>query len=205
MITFLFCFFSHYFFIFVIQHSKVRGAYCLGVFQNGKDPTTLLGGTFITIMCFNVNCLMSICMYTHTHTHTLTYCYYHWQSSLISPLLLFLWFHDILCHVTGIVVRNTLVTYDREHEKIGFWKTNCSELWERLHISTSPPSLPTSSNTTNTTTDMAPSEPPQYDNPGTASFCFSLILRLLWIYSVHGAFLRMVGRLTIVYNIFSFI
>lgn len=24
------------------------------------------------------------------------------------------------------------MTYDREHEKIGFWKTNCSELWERL-------------------------------------------------------------------------
>ncbi|CAA3013199.1 aspartic ase 2 [Olea europaea subsp. europaea] len=94
---------------YLFRHSKVHGAYCLGIFQNGKDPTTLLG---------------------------------------------------------GIVVRNTLVTYDREHEKIGFWKTNCSELWERLHISTSPPSLPTSSNTTNTTTDMAPSEPPQYDNPG---------------------------------------
>nr|KJB17990.1 hypothetical protein B456_003G027900 [Gossypium raimondii] len=57
-------------------HSKVRGSYCLGIFQNEKDPTTLLG---------------------------------------------------------GIIVRNTLVTYDREHSKIGFWKTNCSELWERLH------------------------------------------------------------------------
>ncbi|KAL2514785.1 Eukaryotic aspartyl protease family protein [Forsythia ovata] len=98
---------------YLFRHSKVRGAYCLGIFQNGKDPTTLLG---------------------------------------------------------GIVVRNTLVTYDREHEKIGFWKTNCSELWERLHISTSPPPLPTSSNTTNTSTDMAPrlapSEPPKYDTPG---------------------------------------
>lgn len=29
---------------FKIKHSKVEGAYCLGVFQNGKDPTTLLGG-----------------------------------------------------------------------------------------------------------------------------------------------------------------
>ncbi|TYI89063.1 hypothetical protein E1A91_D03G028000v1 [Gossypium mustelinum] len=57
-------------------HSKVRGSYCLGIFQNEKEPTTLLG---------------------------------------------------------GIIVRNTLVTYDREHSKIGFWKTNCSELWERLH------------------------------------------------------------------------
>ncbi|XP_017413751.2 aspartic proteinase 36-like isoform X1 [Vigna angularis] len=53
---------------YMFRHSKVRGAYCLGIFQNGKDPTTLLG---------------------------------------------------------GIVVRNTLVMYDREQEKIGFWKTNC--------------------------------------------------------------------------------
>jgi hypothetical protein len=29
---------------FEMKHSKVEGAYCLGVFQNGKDPTTLLGG-----------------------------------------------------------------------------------------------------------------------------------------------------------------
>ncbi|KAA3457442.1 aspartic proteinase-like protein 2 isoform X1 [Gossypium australe] len=61
---------------YLFRHSKVRGSYCLGIFQNEKDPTTLLG---------------------------------------------------------GIIVRNTLVTYDREHSKIGFWKTNCSELWERLH------------------------------------------------------------------------
>lgn len=35
--------------------------------------------------------------------------------------------------MTGIIVRNTLVTYDRENDKIGFWKTNCSELWKSLH------------------------------------------------------------------------
>ncbi|XP_057544580.1 aspartic proteinase 36-like [Amaranthus tricolor] len=66
---------------YLFKHSKVPGAYCLGVFQNG-DATTLLG---------------------------------------------------------GIVVRNTLVTYDREHSKVGFWKTNCSELWERLRVSDSSP------------------------------------------------------------------
>lgn len=33
---------------------------------------------------------------------------------------------------TGILVRNTLVTYDREDNKVGFWKTNCSELWKSL-------------------------------------------------------------------------
>lgn len=72
---------------YLFRHSKVEGAYCLGVFQNGKDPTTLLG---------------------------------------------------------GIVVRNTLVTYDRHNEKIGFWKTNCSELWERLHVSGAPSPAPSS-------------------------------------------------------------
>ncbi|KAL5707000.1 hypothetical protein ACHQM5_025101 [Ranunculus cassubicifolius] len=62
---------------YLFRHSKYRGAYCLGIFQNGKDPTTLLG---------------------------------------------------------GIVVRNTLVNYDRENEKIGFFKTNCSALWNRANI-----------------------------------------------------------------------
>lgn len=32
----------------LMKHSKVRGAYCLGVFQNGKDLTTLLGGILFT-------------------------------------------------------------------------------------------------------------------------------------------------------------
>ncbi|KAK8686048.1 hypothetical protein V6N13_125075 [Hibiscus sabdariffa] len=66
---------------YLFRHSKVEGAYCLGIFQNGADPTTLLG---------------------------------------------------------GIIVRNTLVTYDRKHSKIGFWKTNCSKLWEKLHVTGAP-------------------------------------------------------------------
>ncbi|KAK9678495.1 hypothetical protein RND81_11G215300 [Saponaria officinalis] len=70
---------------YLFKHSKVRGAYCLGVFQNGNDPTTLLG---------------------------------------------------------GIIVRNTLVTYDREHLKVGFWKTNCSELWDRLNVASNSTALP---------------------------------------------------------------
>ncbi|XP_040998063.1 aspartic proteinase 36-like isoform X1 [Juglans microcarpa x Juglans regia] len=61
---------------YLFRHTKASGAYCLGIFQNADDPTTLLG---------------------------------------------------------GIIVRNTLVTYDRENDKIGFWKTNCSELWKGLH------------------------------------------------------------------------
>nr|POE44959.1 protein aspartic protease in guard cell 1 [Quercus suber] len=79
---------------YLFRHTKVSGAYCLGIFQNGDDATTLLG---------------------------------------------------------GIVVRNTLVTYDRENDKIGFWKTNCSELWKSLHyIDPSTPSpLPPKSQSTN--------------------------------------------------------
>ncbi|KAI5325251.1 hypothetical protein L3X38_034325 [Prunus dulcis] len=98
---------------YLFRHSKVRGAYCLGFFQNGKDPTTLLG---------------------------------------------------------GIVVRNTLVTYDRENSKIGFWKTNCSELWERLHQSVSPPAMPPASGDKNSTPGvtptLAPTGAPPYVLPG---------------------------------------
>ncbi|KAI8018936.1 Aspartic proteinase-like protein 2 [Camellia lanceoleosa] len=98
---------------YLFRHSKAHGAYCLGIFQNGKDPTTLLG---------------------------------------------------------GIVVRNTLVMYDREHEKIGFWKTNCSELWERLHITSAPPPVPSTSDRTNSTADesptVAPVGPPQHNFTG---------------------------------------
>ncbi|KAJ9158968.1 hypothetical protein P3X46_024505 [Hevea brasiliensis] len=84
---------------YLFRHSKVRGAYCLGIFQNGHDPTTLLG---------------------------------------------------------GILVRNTLVMYDRENSKMGFWKTNCSELWERLHRTGAPAPLLSASNGTNSTTEMPP-------------------------------------------------
>nr|XP_016451006.1 PREDICTED: aspartic proteinase-like protein 2 isoform X2 [Nicotiana tabacum] len=90
---------------YLFRHSKVRGAYCLGIFQNGKDPTTLLG---------------------------------------------------------GIVVRNTLVTYDRENERIGFWKTNCSELWDRLNLSPSPPPppLPSGLDNTNSSANLTPALAP---------------------------------------------
>ncbi|XP_038902862.1 aspartic proteinase CDR1-like isoform X1 [Benincasa hispida] len=97
---------------YLFRHSKVHGAYCLGIFENGNDQTTLLG---------------------------------------------------------GIVVRNTLVMYDRAHSKIGFWKTNCSELWERLHISDDHAHAPSVSNTSHDT-DIAPAsapdESPHYTIPG---------------------------------------
>ncbi|KAE8665764.1 RING/U-box superfamily protein with ARM repeat domain isoform 1 [Hibiscus syriacus] len=96
---------------YLFQHSKIQGAYCLGIFQNEKDPTTLLG---------------------------------------------------------GIIVRNTLVTYDRKHSKIGFWKTNCSELWERLRIPGAPSPSPSSrekGNSTVSPTTSAPGGSSHYDLP----------------------------------------
>ncbi|KAJ6833029.1 aspartic proteinase CDR1-like [Iris pallida] len=92
---------------YLFRHSKVPGAYCLGVFKNGKDPTTLLG---------------------------------------------------------GILVRNTLVTYDRQNERIGFWKTNCSELWSRLHIAAPPPKVPSASPNKNSTVGVSPASSPSGDH-----------------------------------------
>ncbi|CDY22367.1 BnaA06g36890D [Brassica napus] len=101
---------------YLFRHTKVRGAYCLGIFPD-RDSTTLLG---------------------------------------------------------GIVVRNTLVTYDRENDKLGFLKTNCSDLWRRL---ASPPDspAPTSPVTQNKSLNNispsrspspAPSKAPTVDLPG---------------------------------------
>lgn len=96
---------------YLFRHSKAPGAYCLGIFQNGKDPTTLLG---------------------------------------------------------GIVVRNTLVTYDREHEKVGFFKTNCSQLWNKVSIlgaNTMEPLLNQTKNSSITVPPtMAPSEAPKTES-----------------------------------------
>ncbi|ONI33474.1 hypothetical protein PRUPE_1G426800 [Prunus persica] len=87
---------------YLFPHTKVSGAYCLGIFANG-DSTTLLG---------------------------------------------------------GIVTRNTLVTYDRANDKIGFWKTNCSELWKRLNDSNAPPPVPSAFDGRNTSVEISPSIAP---------------------------------------------
>ncbi|KAG6513430.1 aspartic proteinase 36-like [Zingiber officinale] len=104
---------------YLFRHSKVSGAYCLGVFQNGKDRTTLLG---------------------------------------------------------GIIVRNTLVTYDRQNEKIGFWKTNCSELWERLHMggASSPTPLESATSTISDSPAPSPAVLPDHFEIGLITFDMSL-------------------------------
>lgn len=75
---------------------------------------------------------------------------------------------------TGIVVRNTLVMYDREQEKIGFWKTNCTELWERLQESIAPSPLPPNSDVSTPTEALEPSVAPSSSQneapPGIMSF-----------------------------------
>lgn len=62
--------------------------------------------------------------------------------------------------LSGIVVRNTLVVYDRENSKVGFWRTNCSELSDRLHIdgATPPPPATLPSNASNPTLNTSSGE-----------------------------------------------
>ncbi|XP_065876070.1 aspartic proteinase 36-like [Euphorbia lathyris] len=88
---------------YLFRHSRTHPAYCLGIFQNGHDPTTLLG---------------------------------------------------------GIIFRNTFVMYDRENLKMGFWKTNCSELWERMHITDSPAPSASESQESDWTAEVAPALAP---------------------------------------------
>lgn len=88
---------------YLFRHTKVSGAYCLGIFQNGNDQTTLLG---------------------------------------------------------GIVVRNTLVTYDRANERVGFLKTNCSELWKGHHMTIAPTPAPSNSQTRDDNSELPPIQAP---------------------------------------------
>lgn len=74
--------------------------------------------------------------------------------------------------MAGIIVRNTLVTYDRHSEKIGFWKTNCSELWERLHIGGAPSPGPSSD--TGSQADMSPAPAPS----GLPGLCLFILFFL---------------------------
>ncbi|KAL8240626.1 hypothetical protein R6Q59_013981 [Mikania micrantha] len=84
---------------YLFRHSTVRGAYCLGVFQNVNDTSTVLG---------------------------------------------------------GIIVRNIFVMYDREQQRIGFWKTNCSDLLARL---TATGVLPSTSDKSHSSSYPSPSAP----------------------------------------------
>lgn len=89
----------------------------------------------------------------------------------------------IYLFIIGIVVRNTLVMYDRERSKIGFWKTNCSELWERLHTP-APPAMapaPDEKNFTEVPSSLPPSKAPDYVLPGLLAGNFFSYLYLLLI------------------------
>lgn len=68
--------------------------------------------------------------------------------------------------------------YDREKTKIGFWKTDCAELWERLQISVAPPPMAPNTEERNSTKSLEPSVAPSVSQhnvtPGIIS-CSSLI------------------------------
>ncbi|KAL6013198.1 hypothetical protein ACLOJK_003690 [Asimina triloba] len=76
--------------------------------------------------------------------------------------------------INRIIVRNTLVTYDRENERIGFWKTNCSELWERLHIPMAPSPAPAVTYSTNSAIAVPPAMSPSEFQVGVITFDMSL-------------------------------
>ncbi|KAF3446582.1 hypothetical protein FNV43_RR11762 [Rhamnella rubrinervis] len=85
----------------------------------------------------------------------------------------------------GILVRNTLVTYDRENDRIGFLKTNCSELGKRLNTFVAPPPAPFPFDRKNSSTEVppiiAPSGLPQTVFPGQIQIgfiTFDMILRV---------------------------
>lgn len=67
----------------------------------------------------------------------------------------------------GIVVRNTLVTYDRGNDRIGFLKTNCSELWSRAQFSgaTAPAPAPLVSQSNDTNMEIPPTIAPSGSPP----------------------------------------
>ena len=73
--------------------------------------------------------------------------------------------------------------YDREHKQIGFWKTNCSELWEKLRISDVPPKVPPITEGKNSTEALepavAPSESHYNLHPGIINCWSSIILFLI--------------------------
>ncbi|KAA3488757.1 protein ASPARTIC PROTEASE IN GUARD CELL 1 isoform X2 [Gossypium australe] len=71
----------------------------------------------------------------------------------------------------GIVVQNTLVTYDRGNDRIGFLKTNCSELWRRVNFSGAPAPTPLVSPSKDTKMEipsvLSPSGSPSNVLPGS--------------------------------------
>ncbi|XWS14767.1 hypothetical protein CRYUN_Cryun35bG0036500 [Craigia yunnanensis] len=101
---------------YLFRHTKVNGAYCLGIFPNA-EPTTLLG---------------------------------------------------------GIVVRNTLVSYDRGNDRIGFLKTNCSEIWRRVEFTGAPAPAPLVSQSEDTNMEIPPTLAPSGSPPNVLPGSFRI-------------------------------
>jgi hypothetical protein len=63
-----------------LKHTKVSGAYCLGIFQNGNDLTTLLGGIIHLLACMSLTLTV---VRVEFNSWRSIICRYIWQISLI--------------------------------------------------------------------------------------------------------------------------
>lgn len=67
------------------------------------------------------------------------------------------------------------MTYDRADNKIGFWKTNCSELWKSLNNEHAPPPASNGQNMSGEIApDIAPAGLPQTVLPGRVRYLLLL-------------------------------
>jgi hypothetical protein len=102
-----------------MKHSKVEGAYCLGVFQNGKDPTTLLGGKALNFSrSFKKFAFQSFYICYICHLHCMVYhslcCWPSWTSilawypSLVScvHLLTYIALILLICYCKSVLACN---------------------------------------------------------------------------------------------------
>ncbi|XVF64152.1 hypothetical protein PTKIN_Ptkin09bG0144800 [Pterospermum kingtungense] len=74
----------------------------------------------------------------------------------------------------GIVVRNTLVTYDRGNDRIGFLKTNCSKLWRRVQFLGAPAPAPLVSQSEDTNMEISPTLAPSGSPPNVLPGSFRI-------------------------------
>ncbi|CAI5928182.1 unnamed protein product [Closterium sp. NIES-65] len=109
---------------FLFQHRKRSGVFCIGVFPN-PDQGTILGGEWLH--------------WYYSHLPTLPF--HHRKRS------------GVLCIgvfpnsgqgtiVGGLMFRNTMLTFDRVNDRLGFWKTPCDQLMTHIVSPGAPGSEP---------------------------------------------------------------
>lgn len=111
------------------------------------------------------------------------------QSNSIYPVCLYCCCNnlfDFSLFEAGIVVRNTLVTYDRGNDKIGFLKTNCSELWRRVEFSVAPAPAPLVSQSEDTNMEIPPTLSPSGLQPNVlpGAWLITYLLTMFYPFSL---------------------